>query len=611
MIEADRAMYQLLDRAVPECDETPEWEDVLLRAGAAEEPAPAASGQAPGSRHRRRVAIAGLVAAALAGLAVSPVGTAIADRIGDFSAWVRGDPGEPAGPAEQRAFEQANERSWTGFAPDAKLRRLIETDASGTHLTLYGFRSGDVLCLRLVATGAVRAQSQTDCAPLHALQLARTPAVVVATDEPVGTSDAKPNADGFVPEAYSATFGIASDGVSKVSLAADDGQHQALVAGNAFLYVADHPALGTRVRHAEAFAADGSRVELPLQSSPYGYFDLPSPRKGEAQGPTRVERKVSGGTIGWIDRGEERGGPIPDKLMAKIRPIVRRKLSDSSLALARLIKPDPGDTLRIAILAGPPAAQGDRLVCPIVLYGFSLGGGCAPLRQMFEQQPFAPVGGSVSGADQYADFEGLVSDDVGQMKLFLAPGGVVTIPLHDNAYMTRVARADFPARFVAYDRDGRVIGIQTFADDGMTSPAPPEAKKSVRELARVKGDGGATAILEAGTPAGGYRCWTISFTDGRSGGGCGPWPSKEKPLLFLAADHVGTDVFVTGQLPPSVDLVTVTLPDGTVAKVAPIEGFVMYAVPSRFVQGRRLFLALSAFDASGKQIDQRGLGRSW
>ena len=81
--------------------------------------------------------------------------------------------------------------------------------------------------------------------------------------------------------------------------------------------------------------------------------------------------------------------------------------------------------------------------------------------------------------------------------------------------------------------------------------------------------------------------------------------------MFLAADHVGTDVFVTGQLPPSVDLVTVTLPDGTVAKVAPIEGLVMYAVPSRFVQGRRLFLALSAFDASGKQIDQRGLGRSW
>src|SRR5439155_365559 len=189
------------------------------------------------------------------------------------------------------------------------------------------------------------------------------------------------------------------------------------------------------------------------------------------------------------------------------------------------------------------------------------------------------------------------------------PGGVVTIPLHDNAYMTRVARADFPARFVAYDRDGRVIGIQTFTDDGMTYPAPPEAKKSVRELARVKGDGGATAILEAGTPAGGYRCWTISFTDGRSGGGCGPWPSKEKPLLFLAADHVGTDVFVTGQLPPSVDLVTVTLPDGTVAKVAPIEGLVMYAVPSRFVQGSRLFLALHAFDASGKQIDQRGQER--
>src|SRR5207253_6761533 len=107
-------------------------------------------------------------------------------------------------------------------------------------------------------------------------------------------------------------------------------------------------------------------------------------------------------------------------------------LGDSSLALARLIKPDPGDTLRIAILAGPPAPQGKSVVCPIILYGFALGGGCAPLGQLFERQPFTGVGGSVSGPDQYAQFEGLVSDDVGQMKLFLAPGGVVTIPLHDN-----------------------------------------------------------------------------------------------------------------------------------------------------------------------------------
>jgi hypothetical protein len=614
MIEADRVMYELLDRAVPERDETAEWEDVLLRVGLAEEPAPAVSSQAPEARRRRRVVIAGLVAAAIAGLAASPVGTAIAEGIGNFSAWVRGDPGEPASPAEQHAFELANERSWTGFAPDAKLRRLIGTDASGTHFTLYGFRSGDDLCLRLVATGAVDAQSQTDCAPLHALQLARTPAVVVATDEPLGRTDAKPNADGFVPEAYSATFGIASDGVSKVSLTADDGQHPTLVGGNAFLYVADHPTLGTRVRHAEAFAVDGSRVDLPLQASPYGYFDLPAAPKGEAQGPTEVERKVGAGTIGWIERGEERGEPIPDKLMAKIRPIVGRKLSDSPPVLARLIKPDPNDYIRIGILAGPlgtGAPKGDRVVCPIVIDPTGMGGGCAPLRQLFEQRPFAPVGGSVSGADQYAQFEGLVSDGVAQMKVFLASGVVVTIPIHDNAYVARVGRSDFPARFVAYDRDGGVIGIQTVADDGMTSPAPAEAKSSVRELARVTGDGGAAAVLEAGTPAGGYRCWTISFSDGGTGGGCTPWPSKEKPLLFVGPDHTGTDVFVTGELPPSVDLVAITLPDGIVAKVAPIDGFVMYAVPGRFVQGRRLFLALRAFDANGKQIDQRGVHISW
>ena len=80
-----------------------------------------------------------------------------------------------------------------------------------------------------------------------------------------------------------------------------------------------------------------------------------------------------------------------------------------------------------------------------------------------------------------------------------------------------------------------------------------------------------------------------------------------KPLLVLNPSAIGTDLFLTGQLPASVDLVTVTYPDGSVAKVEPIDGFVVYAVPSRFYNGGGLFLALRAFAADGNQIDLRGI----
>jgi hypothetical protein len=62
-------------------------------------------------------------------------------------------------------------------------------------------------------------------------------------------------------------------------------------------------------------------------------FDLPAPASGEPQGPTHVERKLSGGTIAWIARHENRGTPVPrvlrraaepdDAPQARLRPRLR------------------------------------------------------------------------------------------------------------------------------------------------------------------------------------------------------------------------------------------------------------------------------------------------
>jgi hypothetical protein len=572
----------------------PDWEDVLRRA------------RLPHRGLWRAAVLAAAVGAFAVAAAASPLGAALARAFDDFSAWIRGEPGQPASPAEQQAFQEANARSWAGFAPDARLRRLLETEVSGTSFTLFGFRSGDLLCLRLVATGGVSGTS-THCAPLRSLQRAASPALVVAADEPVGSSSKPAGGEGYTADAYTATFGIASDGVRGVVVKADDGTHDALVGGNAFLYLADHPKVGTRVRGVEAVASNGERARLAFQSSPFGMLDLPPPPKGEAQGPTRVERHVSGGSIGWVERQELRGEPLPESLRPRIEDMSSHMLANVRPVLERVVRPDPGDVLRMGILAGASREGGPLdTICYLVIGPGGIGGTCDRIDRLFARGPFTlSLGGS--GPSQYSLLSGLASDDVAALRVFVASGKTIDVPLSDNAYFARVARGDFPIRLVAYDREDRVIGTQAFRDDGMTSRAPPRARTTVRRLARVVGDDGGTATLRAGEPVGGYRCWTIDFGDGHGGGGCTPWPSKERPLLFLHLDNDRADLFLTGQVPPPVASVRVTFADGTSTSVSPISGFVVYAIPSQHVADGRVFVGLTAYDASGRELDRRGL----
>ena len=596
MTESELALRELLGGLVPEQAESVEWDDVLHRAG-----------ERRGAGWRRRALVIAFAAAALAGLAVSPVGTAIADGVGGFASWLRGEPGSPATPAEQQAFEAANERTWVGFAPGTKLRRLIETKSDDTTLTLYGFRSGDALCLRLVASGEKSATS-TYCAPLRVLQTDRAPAVVVATDEGIGSADVAPNEDGYVPAAYSATFGIASDGVQRVALHGDEGTHQALLGGNAFLYVDDHPKLGARVRSAEAVAANGARAELPLQAAPFGYFDLAAPPKGQAPGPTQVERKVDGGSIGWVERDEPRGDPLPSSRIG--RPFLERPGGlRQHLLLARTVQPDPDDYLRVGVVAVSPGyTLQDRraMLCALLIDRDGTSGGCSPADRLFDRAPFT-FGSSSSGSSQYSVLSGLASDEVAKLVLFSLRAGTVEVPLRDNAWLVRVASGDYPLRLVAYDHEGRVIGIDAYQSDGSTSPAPAEAKSSVRTLARVVGESGQTATLRAGTAVGGYRCFSIEVSNRGGGGGCTRWPIDGRALAFVEAAATHGDVFLTGPLPPAAAAISVGYPNGETARVEPIGSFVVYAVPHRLIPGLPFTAELRALDAHGRQIDDREL----
>jgi hypothetical protein len=595
MTESELVLSELLEGLVPHRVEAAEWDDVLRRAGVAR-----------GRGRWRRPLVLALAALALAGLAVSPVGSAIADSVGGFAAWIRGEPGTPATPEEQQAFERANERTWVKFAPGTKLRRLLETKIAGTTFTLYGFRSGDDLCLRFLARGK-ETETATYCAPVRVLQTGRAPAVVVATDQGIGLTDVPPDEDGYRPAAYSATFGIASDGVQKVVLHGDNGTHQALLGGNAFLSVDDHPKLGARVRSAEAVAANGARAELPLQAAPFGSLDLPAPAKGQAPGPTQVERKVDGGSIEWVERGEPRGDPLPSN---RIGPLLKGPGGlRQHLLLARTVQPDPDEYLRVGVVAVSPGhtLQDPRaMLCSLLIERDGAGGGCSRGDHPFDRAPFT-FGSSSVGSSQYSVLSGLASDDVARLVLFSLRGGTVDVPLRDNAWLVRVASGDYPLRLVAYDRDGRVIGIEAEQSNGLTSPAPAEAKRSVRPLARVVGESGQTATLRAGTAVGGYRCFSLEVSNRGGGSGCTRWPIDGRALAFVEAAATHGDVFLTGPLPPAVAAISVSFPSGETVRVEPVSSFLVYAVPHRFIPRLPFTITLHALDVHGRQIDEREL----
>jgi hypothetical protein len=56
---------------------------------------------------------------------------------------------------------------------------------------------------------------------------------------------------------------------------------------------------------------------------------------------------------------------------------------------------------------------------------------------------------------------GRVSDEVVRVEIFLGTGERTPVGLRDNVVIARVQRAKFPARVIGYDRQGRVIAVET------------------------------------------------------------------------------------------------------------------------------------------------------
>lgn len=586
----ERKAQRLLEAYTPAVEPRAGWDDVLSRAGVTRR-----------RRPPRVLAIALLSAVVLTLTLATPLRGALVRSFADFSAWLTGTPGTPATAEEQQAFEEANRRSWAGFPHSPELRRLAQVESDGSRYDLFGFRSGESLCLRVVAAGEASG-STLACAPVDELRLDDGPVRVVLADWGVGGGDKTQTVgfDTYHSSRAQITAGIAADGVDEVELTDDQGSHRVEVDSNAFLYVADRPEVGQRVTEIRARLAGGRVVEVPFAVAPWGISPSFTGSTAQPGGPTEVERTVSGGEIGWLRRREERGEPLGDDVGRRLRPLRGERFG-------RLIAPDPDSPIRVAVTIGevpapPPRFDQSQAICYTVISTAAAAGGCTRLDDPL-QGPFT-FGWSVAGAgEQFATFAGLASDDVARLELFTARGDRIPVALRDNVYLAEIALARFPVKLVAYDREGRVIGIEETPIE--ERPGRVVGEPVVELQAAVPGVG--TMQLRAYRTSSGGGCWFVRGTGQArlNGGGCTPADWTRAPIRLGTAPNPAA--FVYGRVRADVASLTLRFDDGTERELRPAaDGYVLVALPA--VAWPRRLTEIVGHDRQGTVVERVPLG---
>jgi hypothetical protein len=563
-----------------------DWNDVLLR-------------RRPRRTHGRALLLAAAIVAALAVVALAtPLGAAIVDGVGGFSAWITGQPGSPVSKPEQRAFDRANSRSWLGFPAGTKLRRLITVSdlPYGRTVELLGFRSGGTLCLEIVVSGKTRAPRMS-CAPLAELRHSISPVHPVLVDSAFGkgTKRAWYGTARYQATAMQVTAGIAADGVRNVVVEDDSGRHTLRAESNTFLYVASDPDVGQRVTH--IWARTGTAlIPVPFAPAPFGLGGGVTAEKETIAGPTDVERHVRDGTIGWLDRRQPRGEPLD------VLPRARLSVVGRHVVFGRVLTPDPSLPVRLAVTLSTSRHGGKATgLCSWLIQQGGSGGGCAVRADLFAENPITADISLMSGSDEFETVSGLASDDVSEITIFFASGPSVAVPLADNAFIVKVPRARMPFRLVAYDSEHRVVGILTppGLEFGGPSPAPGRA----RPLFRAVSSNGASAELSVGRSTGGGRCFYVRYdTDSANGSSADcREPTKDGPALLLGTLGRPTQ-FVMGRVRGDVAEVELRFADGARGTIKPMSGFLLYGVAAARVGIRHEVVEAVARDAAGKRI---------
>jgi len=601
MIELDETLRLELERLLPAVD-GPDWEHVLRLAGT----------RTAQERRRRMTLVGACVALASALAAVTlatPLGAAIVHGLGGFSSWIVGEPGKPAPKAEQQAFARANAHSFLGFPAGTKLR-LLETlrgPLGHRQVQLLGFRAGGTLCLRLVVQSPARATRQS-CAPLAELRRAGAPVRAVMVDEGFGAGR-KPvwyGIERIRGSALQVTAGIAADNVRGVVLHDQAGTHTVPARSNAFLYVAWDPGVGQRVDAISALTRRG-RVDVPFAPAPWG-GGIGS--VAAAPGPTKVQRRLTSGTIRWLSRREPVGRPL-STLTGRAGRSLRQ-----GLIFGRLLDPNPSIPARFAITLtrGEPGGPFGHLrshvptVCGWTVSGSGAGGGCNTLKQLFAHGPIVAGTFLANGSDEFMLVSGFVSDDVHRLVAYLTSGGTEPVRLVDNAFIASVARARFPIWLVGYDAQGRIVGNSGPLTDVGGGAGP--ARGRATPLLHTTSPSGATATLLVGRSDQGGSCvyvrtYQSRFEQGTSVNCVGrAWHGSAVQL-----GGGGSAGIWYGRVRRDVTRVGVTFGDGRHAIIRPTDGFVLWPVP-RSESGKSAWVRrFTAYDHAGHVVGTERLSK--
>jgi hypothetical protein len=523
--ELDARVFDLLDAFTPEPRRWPDWVDVMRRTRA---------------RHTRRVVVA--VAAAIIVLGTAAGVTA---ALGGFDAWLSGSPGKPARSAEKKKLASF------GFPSDTKLRELIRANIAGKVYVLFGFRSGESLCLRLKALSLGHSIGPV-CAPASRLRHAPAPILPVVSS---GFSDRHNH-----PSAAT-SFGIAADGVTRVTAHAVDGDHAATLGSNAYLWVQDEPNSGQRVFSVTAVTSDGSRVTLPLEKTA---ASLRRPR-----GPTRIEARIAHPRVAWYDR-------------------------INAFGPTRFVKPDPNSNVRVGL-----AGRG----CLLVAYGsHDPSTGCS--NTFWEQGPLDWVMTGEYGID-FMRISGVVADGVKRVVVFLADGQRQQAFLRDNLFTTLAATAEFPARIVAYDQAGRVVGIVT---PGLPfRQTTPAAARRLHRALRVRGPRGAVAVGYVGRRVRDYKCWRVDFSTGESRSSCDRGVVVAPSIWVDLVQPAGDDLFIVGHVRGFAKEVRLEFPNGDAQTVRPAGELFVIPIPREHLTTSRQTATVQSYSNNSIPIKRVGV----
>ena len=465
-----------------------DWADVLTR-----------SATSMRTIRTRRLTFSVVFAAAVAVvLAVTPLGAVIARGFGNFSGWLGGKPGQPVSRTEQRAVEHQGQLSWALFPRGTKFRRLIVAKLDGIEYKLYGYRAGDMFCLRLLTPGASSSPSPfTSCLPRTELTARRKPVLPLYVDAPIigrektdlGTVLRTGQKTQLVRKS-SVTFGIVSDGVSSLRAFTRSNLLHGIVTADSFLIVnpdtrlvlGPRASFGTlvpyrnHVRSLSASAANGDVVRIRVAGR-IGGEDRTGALMAPLSGPEfrMAKRPISGVRIGWLYRREPRGTALsasfwreslPDSNSCGLGSGCGAAFRAHEIIYSRLLTPDPGGVVRIALnvhrdgetCVSAVLPQQTRVESANCMPRPALSSGSWSEANTFH---FSTSVAEHEDGSQYSIQAGLVDDEIRRMTLLLVSGKQIPIRIKDNAYVYGLARTDYPVRLVAYNRANRVVAVET------------------------------------------------------------------------------------------------------------------------------------------------------